>query len=65
MGMMAGLYRYQMVLFEILKSNDLTNERDLPAFSALLDEPSGSPPADVKQFAELYRGLAARLGLHT
>ncbi len=62
MGMMAGLYRYSMVLFQILKSNDLADEKDLPAFSALLNE-SGVPPVDVRSFVELYRTQAKELGL--
>lgn len=64
MGMMAGLFRHSMVLFQILKSNGLADENDLPAFSALLNEPSGSPPADVRSFVELYRQQAQALGLH-
>ena len=58
MGMMAGLYQFSMTLFEILKSNDLASDDDLPAFSALVSESEASG-----NFAALYRQQAESLGL--
>lgn len=62
LSLMAGLYHYSQTLFEILKSNNLATEHDLPAFSAIASLPPDAP-SDIRLFVESYRKQAESLGL--